>query len=152
MKQDTNSATATIDNSIPANPPLDTGVDFGAGRYSTVMKFCFDGSIKVLGMTPKGAERFARNVGTQVGRAMKGVTYAEDIKIGRTGVKSGQLSISEALKGTAKKQESTPELQIAHALQWWSDAGKNGWSYSKRFPLLTEDLQMAVNAIELDSQ
>jgi len=145
-------ASATIDDSIPKEAPAIETPKFGSGRYSVLMAFCFNQSIKLIGMSPKAAERFALNVGTQVGRYMKDVKFDASVKIGKTSGKEGTLSVSEALKGIAKRQESTPELQLAHALQWWQDACKHGWSYGFSKLQLTDELRDAVAAIEIDSQ
>lgn len=146
-------ATNSLDNSIPANAPAEAvKPEFGSGRYSVIMAFCFNEAVKILSMTPKGAELFARRVGSQVGVQMKNVSYETNVKIGRTSAKAGTLTVSEALKGSQKGIESTPELQLAHALQWWCDAGKHGFSYSRSTLQLTEALADSVKAIELDAK
>lgn len=97
-----------------------TKPDFGKGRYSYLMESVFEDAQAILKMSPKGAEKLARAIATEVGSLMKDANAV--VKVGKSLSKDGKVSVSEACK--LKGVTLTRNMAILRALDYISSAGK----------------------------
>ena len=101
-----------------------TKPDFGNGKYSGLMEIAWHQAMKVYGLTSQVAEKFARQVATELGAAM--ANEAVKIKLGKV-TSGGKISITETsqLKGIIV----TNTILAYKGLLWSAEAGKNGISH-----------------------
>jgi hypothetical protein len=109
------------------NAPVEKLVpNFGAGRYSPLMKSVFEQSQVIFKLTPEQAEKLARQVAADFGAGMKNVQA--EAKIGKSINKDGQVTLSDASK--VKGITCTNALFAMQSLAWCMEAGKHGFQWS----------------------
>jgi hypothetical protein len=119
-------------------------VSFGAGRYSAIMKSCYDECQSLFGIPADKAEKIARDLGSDVGTILNNVPT--EIRISKIS-KDGKVSMADVSK--IKGVTVTYPIAIARAIQWIGDAGKNGVSYGHSKWKLTQNLQDWVNGLKV---
>lgn len=97
-------------------------VNFGNGRLSGIMSDVHENSIRVLNLSKAQAERFARQLGCDLGKIEK--MNVSKVKIGAIG-KSGNTSLRATLN-TLKGVPLTYSLSIAKALEFAIEMRKCG--------------------------
>lgn len=117
--------------------------NFGNGPLSRETERYYDGAIERLGMTPKQAEKFARQAASDVGAALKNQTVK--VKLGKTNA-DGKGTISQACK--AKGIHYSNAMNIVRALDWMEDAGKNGISFAETDWQLVPELAKYVKQLD----
>ncbi len=75
---------------VVAAPAKAKSIEFGKGRYSTIMSEAFGDGQRLLGLTPKQAERFARQLGSDLGR----LNWDVSVSYGKMS-KSGTLTLRD---------------------------------------------------------
>jgi hypothetical protein len=133
----------TTETLIPATKQTETEPNFGAGRYSELMKTLFKQSQKLFGMSPKAAEIFARDAASTHGASMAGASI--EAKVSKVS-KDGKVTLAEASK--VKNVTSKPCLALMHAIQWIGEAGKHGISYGNTSWALGEELDAYISNLE----
>jgi len=112
-------------------------IDFGKGTFSSNMKFMFDESQKLFGLTPEKAEKLARQFGSDLGAAHNVLQFK--LKFGAPN-KDMLRALSMSAKTT--RYGYPPSLQVAVAIDYASEAGKSYVSYGYTkwsfIPLLVE--------------
>jgi hypothetical protein len=100
--------------------------NFGQGKYSAAMLRIYRLLVALFSVPTEHAERVARQFAIDYGAATKGVPV--EVKLGKTnGDNQGTLSEMLKIKGITY----SPAMNVARAIQWIGDAGKNGVSYGK---------------------
>jgi hypothetical protein len=125
----------------------DKAPDFGSGRYSNAMAELYDSMVNQFGIDGPKAEKIARQAGSDAGAAQR--NSVASFKIGKV-TKDGKVSVKdmvEAVKGFT----ATNPLMIVRAIQWSSDAYKNGVHFSGTEWKLTAELQKYVDELEVKS-
>lgn len=89
--------------------------EFGKGRYSGLAKEAYGDGIRLIGLTEKEADKFARTLAADWGRAQFEVTA----KYGRKADKDGMITLREASKA---KVRETRAITLARALVALQDA------------------------------
>lgn len=89
-------------------------VDFGSGRYSGVMQEAYKDALRLTDLTPERAEQFARDLGSDLGRA----NWSAATKYGKSG-KDGLTSVKEVAKA---KLTETRAITLARILSAYNDA------------------------------
>lgn len=83
--------------------------DFGETRYSRIMSIAYKDAIRVIGLEPKQAERYANAFGADLGRAKACPERMADLKFTKVN-KDGFTRISESSKSTLVKFSYAMEL------------------------------------------
>lgn len=120
-----------------------TRPDFGQGRYSSEMSRLYDAFVKLFSIPPSVAEKIARQTGSDAGSIFRNATA--EIRVSKAN-KEGLATISDASK--VKGVALTNPLKLVRALQWITDAGKNGISYGHTKWALETDLASWVSKLE----
>ena len=106
-------------------------VAFGVfgGKYGQAQISIYEFLTENMKLDKAKAHKIAVMFACDYGAAMKqrGVSETK-AKVGKA-TKEGIVTLSEAIKNTAKGVSNTYPMAIAHAVQWLSDAGKHGISY-----------------------
>jgi hypothetical protein len=100
--------------------------EFGNGSYSSLMLECYKDSMRIFKLDSKQAEKFARQVATELG-AIRAQGKVE-ISFGRE-TKDGKITIYDFSK--VKGVTITNTLTAVKALAYANQAGKNGFSSGK---------------------
>lgn len=111
--------------------------DFGNGRYSALAEECWKGAKAIFGLDSHSSEKLARMIATDFGAAMANQT----VKVGKMSKvsKDGKVTLKEAV--VAKGVTSTLPLSALKALQFATEAGKNGFLPLKTKWAVTQQLE-----------
>ena len=98
-------------------PKVETPVygEFGKGRYSGLAKEAYGDGVRLIGLTEKQADKFARTLAADWGRAQ----FEVSAKYGRKADKDGMITLREASKA---KVRETRAITLARALVNLQDA------------------------------
>lgn len=105
---------ATLENPAVSTQNNEVEVSFGSGRYSPLMESIYKDAQKVFKLTPKQAEKIARQVGSDFGAAMASCQATASIsrKLG----KDGGVTLKDAAK--VKLNAITNALFVMRALDY----------------------------------
>lgn len=133
--------TATPSTPAPAKE-AEHKPEFGKGRFSAEAERIYGEIIAVFRLAPVVAEKIAKQAASDVGAILANAPAS--IKVSSIN-KDGKTTISDTSK--LKGVSITNALSVVRALQWITDAGKNGVSYGHTDWKLSAPLQEYVDGI-----
>ncbi len=111
-------------------------ISFGEGPFSKLMQHYFDLSQRLLKLSEAKAEKFARQLASDLGAIHKQLKFEVNAgKPNKDMLRKVQMSAKSGLMVIA------PSVNVLIALQWMEDAGKNGVSYGHTIWILIPSLQ-----------
>jgi len=139
--------TTSLLNAVQTIDAKPTHGVFG-GTYKAASEEIYEFLLKRFDETVahKVAHAYACDYGTAIRR---GAVVTTKAKAGATS-KTGAITLRESTSAIAKGAESTPALQIGHAIQWLSDAGKHGISFGNTDWKFTPALESWLAGITVD--
>ncbi len=102
-----------------ANTTANTKPDFGSGRYSSVMAEAYSDALRLTGMDKATAEKFARDLGSDLGRAL--AKSPVSVGYGKAN-KDGKMTLKEA--SSVKGIYATRPITLARLLSLANDLAK----------------------------
>lgn len=131
--------TAVIEQVKPTTSTITHG-QFG-GKYQHVCEELYKFLTENKGLTPAKSHKIAHTYACDFGLAIRQGEIQPTKAIAGLTSKEGNITLREATSCKCKNAESTPALQIGHAIQWLGDAGKHGVSYGKTEWVFSDNLE-----------
>lgn len=105
----TNTTEALASTQEKTNATKPAKPDFGKSRYSRIMSIAYEDAIRVIGLEPEHAERYARSFGADLGRTNVCPESMKDLKFSKVNA-DGFTKIRETGKSTLVKFSYAMEL------------------------------------------
>lgn len=98
-------------------------IDFGNGKYSPLMRECFQDLQRIFGCSEQVAETVAKDIGREYGALMSNHTTVGvgKVKIGKLNA-DGQFTTVKEAASSIKKVNATPCLQVLQVIAWLNDS------------------------------
>jgi len=98
-------------------------VDFGNGRYSPLMRECFNDLKRLFGLPDITAARIANDIGRDFGACMASHTSVglSSVKLGKLN-KDGQFTSIREAASVVKRFNAKVSLQVLQVLAWLNDS------------------------------
>lgn len=141
---------ANITVETPATPVQSTvKIEHGqfGGKYQHVCEELYKFLTENKGLSASKSHRISHAYACDFGAAIKkGDIEPTKAKAGITS-KEGAITLRETTSAKMKNAESTPALQVGHAVQWLGDAGKHGVSYGNTTWTFTDKLEAWITGL-----
>lgn len=130
---------------VNTTPNIKVEPKFGTGRYSPLMEEIYKDAQNIFKITPKHAEKLARQIASDIGAYMAKAPV--EVTLRKSG-KDGKLTIREASK--LKGVTMTYALHVMMAINFANDAVAHGFNRNDTKWSLTESL--AESLAEFDTE